>query len=102
MIVSDKSIKFFRFKSLLFLNWGSDINNLNNFALTELLLSTEDSSLVEGNDWNDKFWGVCQGKGLNHLGRILMKVRKEVKEKETGVVAKPNSLDEFFKQSRQN
>jgi hypothetical protein len=31
-----------------------------------------------------------------------MKVRKEVKEKETGVVAKPNSLDEFFKQSRQN
>jgi ribA/ribD-fused uncharacterized protein len=70
-------------------------------GLAELLLSTEDFSLVEGNDWNDKFWGVCQGKGLNHLGRILMRVRKEIREKESGVVERPNSLDQFFKQSGQ-
>ena len=70
-------------------------------ALVELLLSTEDTSLVESNDWNDKFWGVSQGKGLNHLGRILMKVRKEIREKESGVEERPNSLDQFFKQSGQ-
>jgi ribA/ribD-fused uncharacterized protein len=71
-------------------------------ALAELLLSTEDIALVEYNDWNDKFWGVCQGKGLNHLGRILMKVRKEIQEKASGVAERPNSLDQFFKQSEQN
>ena len=73
-------------------------------GLKELLLSTEEFSLVESNDWNDKFWGVCQGKGLNHLGRILMRVRKEIREKESGVVPgeRPNSLDQFFKQSGQN
>jgi predicted NAD-dependent protein-ADP-ribosyltransferase YbiA (DUF1768 family) len=32
----------------------------------------------EGNTWNDRFWGVCRGSGLNHLGRILMEVRAEV------------------------
>ena len=88
-------------KKLDFMLYGVR-EKFKNPALVELLLSTEDFSLVEGNDWNDRFWGVCQGKGLNHLGRILMKVRNEVKERETGVVAKPNSLDEFFKQSRQN
>lgn len=72
-------------------------------GLKELLLSTEDFSLVESNDWNDRFWGVSQGKGLNHLGRILMSVRKEIREKENGVVPgeRPNSLDQFFKQSGQ-
>ena len=71
-------------------------------GLKGLLLSTEDFSLVESNDWNDKFWGVCQGKGLNHLGRILMRVRKEIIESETEVSQRPNSLDQFFKQSGQN
>ena len=69
--------------------------------LSELLLSTEDFPLVESNDWNDRFWGVSQGKGLNHLGRILMKVRKEIRERESGVSERPNSLDQFFKQSEQ-
>ena len=69
--------------------------------LSELLLSTEDFPLVESNDWNDRFWGVSQGKGLNHLGRILMKVRKEIRERESGVLERPNSLDQFFKQSGQ-
>ena len=69
--------------------------------LAELLLSTEDFPLLETNDWNDRFWGVSQGKGLNHLGRILMKVRKEIRERESGVVERSNSLDQFFKQSGQ-
>lgn len=43
--------------------------------LRRRLLATEDAELVEGNAWNDTFWGVCHGRGQNHLGRILMEVR---------------------------
>ena len=42
------------------------------------LLATDDAELVEGNNWNDRFWGVCRGKGQNELGKILMKVRAEL------------------------
>jgi len=31
--------------------------------------------IVEENWWGDQFWGVSNGVGLNHLGRILMKIR---------------------------
>lgn len=41
------------------------------------LLDTGDEELIEGNTWGDTFWGVCNGKGENHLGKLLMKVRKE-------------------------
>lgn len=44
----------------------------------ELLLSTKDVQLIEGNTWNDTFWGVCDGIGENHLGKILMKIRGEM------------------------
>lgn len=43
--------------------------------LREMLLATDDATLVEGNTWNDTFWGVCKGRGTNHLGKLLMKVR---------------------------
>jgi ribA/ribD-fused uncharacterized protein len=39
------------------------------------LLETGASMLVEGNTWGDKFWGRCEGKGLNILGVILMELR---------------------------
>jgi N-glycosidase YbiA len=41
------------------------------------LMATGDAELVEGNWWGDTFWGVCNGRGHNHLGKILMKLRKE-------------------------
>ena len=47
-------------------------------ALCFLLLSTGDAELVEGNVWNDTFWGICRGVGENHLGRILMEIRAEL------------------------
>ena len=52
-----------------------------NEDLAWLLLATGDAQLVEGNTWNDTFWGVDLRKGVgeNHLGRILMKVREELK-----------------------
>jgi len=45
-----------------------------------LLLDTGDRELVEGNTWDDRFWGVCEGVGENHLGRLLMKIRAELRE----------------------
>ena len=35
--------------------------------------------IVENNTWNDTFWGVCNGKGENNLGKILMEIRKASK-----------------------
>jgi N-glycosidase YbiA len=43
-----------------------------------LLRETGGRELIEGNDWDDRFWGVSNGTGLNHLGRILMGVRAEL------------------------
>lgn len=50
----------------------------NHRELAEKLLATGDAELIEGNAWGDVFWGVCDGVGENHLGRILMKVRAEL------------------------
>ncbi len=44
------------------------------------LLDTEDEHLVEGNHWGDSWWGVCEGRGLNHLGRLLMTVRETLRK----------------------
>jgi hypothetical protein len=43
-----------------------------------MLLLTGDEELIEGNFWGDVFWGVCNGVGKNHLGKILMEVRSEL------------------------
>lgn len=51
------------------------------FTLPDLrvsLLATGDATLIEGNDWDDIFWGVCRGVGENHLGKLLMQVRAEI------------------------
>lgn len=45
--------------------------------LAALLDQTGDRELIEGNWWGDTFWGVCRGKGQNHLGKLLMQVRAE-------------------------
>jgi hypothetical protein len=47
--------------------------------LLRMLLETEQAYLEEGNDWGDTFWGVCNRKGENKLGKILMKIREESK-----------------------
>jgi len=53
--------------------------------LRRKLLCTFTANLVEGNNWHDLFFGVCDGtcrkgphepEGLNHLGRLLMEVRE--------------------------
>ncbi len=47
--------------------------------MRQLLLDTDDAELIEGNTWNDTFWGVCNGKGHNHLGKILVAERHEIR-----------------------
>lgn len=42
------------------------------------LLATGNATLIEGNTWNDTYWGVCNGQGLNKLGLALMLVRSEL------------------------
>ncbi len=49
----------------------------NNDVLKQKLIDTSDAILVEGNDWNDTFWGMCDGHGENWLGKILMKKREK-------------------------
>lgn len=53
------------------------------FAIPELrqkLLDTGDAYLEEGNTWGDRCWGVCNGVGENNLGKLLMRVREEIRE----------------------
>jgi hypothetical protein len=52
--------------------------------LANLLLNTGTTLLQEGNVWNDRFWGVCVGadgvwQGENHLGKLLMLVRDDIR-----------------------
>ena len=35
--------------------------------LRKWLISTKDHKLIEGNTWNDRYWGVCKGKGRTVL-----------------------------------
>lgn len=51
----------------------------SNKYLAGLLLDTENAELIEGNYWNDIFWGVCKGVGENNLGKLLMELRDQLK-----------------------
>ncbi len=51
--------------------------------LRQKLLDTGDSELIEGNTWGDKVWGCVlykgQWVGQNHLGKLLMQVRADIR-----------------------
>lgn len=50
--------------------------------MRDLLLSSEDRLILEGNTWGDRVWGVIDTKsgveGYNRLGAMLMSVREEL------------------------
>jgi len=50
-----------------------------NPGLKAKLLATGDAQLIEGNTWGDIYWGVCNGRGHNMLGKILMEVRDKLR-----------------------
>lgn len=58
--------------------------------LAQKLLATGARELVEGNDWDDTFWGVCRGKGQNRLGKILMARRDQLAKQ---VASTPMNLE---------
>lgn len=54
----------------------------SNPYLFKLLINTGDTQLIEGNTWNDTFWGAVAMsgykqlyQGANVLGQLLMKIR---------------------------
>lgn len=63
---------------------------IGNSTLTRALLATKDYELWEANKWHDNFWGVCicsscsstagLGAGENHLGRLLMELRDDLRK----------------------
>jgi len=70
-------------KKLEFMNWAVR-QKFKEETLSEMLLSTGDQELIEGNWWHDNFYGSCScskcgNKGDNNLGKILMSVREELK-----------------------
>ena len=50
-----------------------------NTELKKRLLSTGNEHLEEGNTWGDKIWGTLNGIGENRLGKILMRIREELR-----------------------
>ena len=68
-----------------------------NLHLKKKLLATGDKDLVAGNDWDDKYWGVCNGEGKNMLGRILMLTRDYLKHKDNidRLIADQESMPEY-------
>ena len=51
----------------------------SNPELAQRLLETGNRILIEGNNWGDQFWGVSNGRGENHLGKSLMRVRTQLR-----------------------
>jgi ribA/ribD-fused uncharacterized protein len=54
------------------------------------LLATGDADLIEGNTWNDTFWGrdIRTGEGQNMLGKLLMALRTKLRQ-EPPIVERP-------------
>ena len=51
-----------------------------NEGFKELLLEVSED-IVQENTWNDTYWGVCNGVGLNKFGKILTRIKEELKER---------------------
>lgn len=65
------------------------------------LIETWPQELIEGNHWNDTYWGVCRGVGQNRLGLILMKIREELQNPEPEP-EEPTSEEDTSAESEEN
>jgi predicted NAD-dependent protein-ADP-ribosyltransferase YbiA (DUF1768 family) len=72
----DDEMRIKTMRELLFQKFDSA--NRDNIELVKKLLKTGDAQIIEGNNWGDTFFGVCDGKGFNHLGKLLMEVRRKL------------------------
>lgn len=87
-IIKPQHVKKYGDTVVLYPGWEVDklavmfdilVRKFSNKDLRESLLQTENLYLEETNDWNDTFWGVCNGVGQNNLGKILMRIRDLIK-----------------------
>ena len=51
----------------------------SNKVLKNKLLETKNKELINNNTRGDTIWGISNGVGENYLGKILMKIREELK-----------------------
>ena len=51
----------------------------NDVILSNKLIATYPTILVERNYWGDTFWGMYRGEGSNYLGKILMSIRNDLR-----------------------
>ena len=56
------------------------VSKFGDAKLGKKLLDTGSEEIIEGNWWGDRFWGVCEDVGQNHLGKILMELREELRK----------------------
>ena len=82
-------------KKVGFMRWGLE-EKFKDEVLKEMLISTGDMYIIEGNLWHDNFWGSCTcekcgDKGENRLGKMLMEIRESA-------IGKPkrDSLGDFL------
>ena len=61
-------------------------------ALSLMLLKTGDEELLYTNTWHDTFWGICDGTGSNHLGKLLMELRDSLRKDYEGSSSTPKQL----------
>lgn len=82
----------FRMKRVMRSDWDRKKDEIMDLLVAEKfsqepyrsqLLATGDEELIEDNWWGDQYWGVCQGEGQNKLGKILMKIRNELRQPTT-------------------
>ena len=81
------------------MEWGVR-EKFKDIKLVEMLLETGDLELIEGNDWHDVYYGKCSChkcnvSGENYLGKILMKIREELKQQNL----RPSLEDQIRKDS---
>lgn len=53
---------------------------LRNPDLKKRLLATGNTELIGRNTWGDRYWGVYNNQGHNHLGKQLMLVRDKLRD----------------------
>jgi ribA/ribD-fused uncharacterized protein len=68
----------------------------SNAPLRTKLFLTYSHEIIEGNYWHDNFWGSCSCNrclhidGQNMLGKLIMKIREEIYEKEDSDHRRPS------------